>query len=86
MRRKIQKLLDEHINPYVASHGGNIKLVDVIDGRVTVSMTGGCQGCSQSSVTLRQGVESLLKEHFGAMISEVVDITDHNLGDNPYYT
>jgi Fe/S biogenesis protein NfuA len=86
MRRKIQKLLDEHINPYVASHGGKIELVDVVDGKVMLNMSGGCQGCSQSSVTLRQGVESLLKEHFGDMIKEVVDTTDHQHGDNPYFS
>ena len=86
MRRKITKVLDEMVNPAVASHGGRIELVDFIDGKVYLEMTGGCQGCAQSMATLKQGVESLLFEEFGEDITEVIDVTDHNVGANPYYT
>jgi Fe/S biogenesis protein NfuA len=85
MRRKIKKVLDENINPYVAGHGGEIEILDYIDGVVFLKMSGGCQGCSQSSVTLRQGVERLLREEFGEKIRDIVDTTDHNAGRNPYY-
>lgn len=85
MRRKIVEVLDEMVNPHVASHGGRIELVDYIDGNVYLEMTGGCQGCSQSSATLRQGVQSLLREEFGDSIKEIIDITDHASGENPYY-
>jgi len=86
MRRKIVKVLEEMVNPAVASHGGRIELVDFIDGKVYLEMTGGCQGCASSVATLRQGVQSLLMEEFGDEITEVVDVTDHASGQNPFYS
>ncbi len=86
MRRKITKVLDEMVNPYVESHGGAIHLVDFVDGVVYVRMSGGCQGCAQSNATLRQGVENLLREEFGEQIARIVDMTDHTGGENPYYS
>jgi Fe/S biogenesis protein NfuA len=80
---EIQKLIDAEINPGVASHGGVVELLDVKDDRVFVRMGGGCQGCGMASVTLKQGVEALLKQHYPAI--SVVDTTDHAGGDNPYY-
>lgn len=85
MRRKIMKALDEHINPMVASHGGRIDLVDYIDGNVYLQMSGGCQGCSASQATLKQGVERMLRELFGDTINEIVDTTNHSAGSNPFY-
>jgi Fe/S biogenesis protein NfuA len=84
MRRKIIKILDETINPAVASHGGKIELVDVVNDTVYIQMSGGCQGCAASSVTLKQGVERTLMEELPDII-EVVDVTDHQSGRNPYY-
>ena len=80
---EIQKLIDTQINPGVASHGGVVELLDVKEDRVFVRMGGGCQGCGMASVTLKQGVEALLKQHYPAI--SVVDTTDHAGGDNPYY-
>jgi Fe/S biogenesis protein NfuA len=84
MRRKILKILDEMINPAVASHGGKIELVDVVNDNVYIKMSGGCQGCAASSVTLKQGVERTLKEELPDII-DVIDVTDHTGGQNPYY-
>lgn len=81
---QIQALIDAEINPGVASHGGFVELLDVKDNRVFVKMGGGCQGCGMASVTLKQGVEVLLREKF-PQISDVVDSTDHAGGENPYY-
>ena len=86
MRRQIQKLIDQEINPYVAGHGGRIALVDYVDKNVYLEMQGGCQGCSASSATLRQGVERLLRDAFGEDVREIIDITDHSSGENPYYS
>jgi Fe-S cluster biogenesis protein NfuA len=86
MRRQIQKLIDDEINPFVASHGGRIELVDYLDKNVYLEMQGGCQGCAASSATLKQGVERLLRDHFGADILEIIDVTDHSQGDNAFYT
>ena len=81
---EIQALIDAQINPGVASHGGFVELLDVKDSRVFVRMGGGCQGCGMASVTLKQGVEVLIKQQF-PQIEAVVDTTDHAGGDNPYY-
>jgi len=81
---EIQSLIDSQINPGVASHGGFVELLDVKDNRVFVRMGGGCQGCGMASVTLKQGVEVLIKQQFPA-IESVVDTTDHAGGENPYY-
>ena len=81
---EIQTLIDAQINPGVASHGGYVELLDVQDSRVFVRMGGGCQGCGMASVTLKQGVEVLIKQQF-PQIESVVDTTDHAGGENPYY-
>jgi len=81
---EIQALIDSQINPGVASHGGFVELLDVKDSRVFVRMGGGCQGCGMASVTLKQGVEVLIKQQF-PQIEAVVDSTDHAGGNNPYY-
>lgn len=81
---EIQKLLDSDINPGVASHGGVVELLDVKDNNVYVKMGGGCQGCSMASVTLKQGVEVMIKEKF-PQVEAVVDSTDHAGGNNPFY-
>jgi Fe/S biogenesis protein NfuA len=80
----IQELLDTQINPAVASHGGHIELVDVHDNIVYIRFGGGCQGCGMVSVTLNQGVEQAIREAFPE-IREIVDVTDHAAGTNPYY-
>lgn len=81
---EIQKLLEEQINPAVASHGGRITLVDFKDESVYLKMEGGCQGCGQASLTLRQGVERAIKQAIPT-IKNVIDVTDHERGINPYY-
>ena len=84
MRQKIQKVIDEKINPMVAQHGGRIDLVDYANKTAFIKMSGGCQGCSSSKLTLQQGVE---RELFAAIprIQRIVDVTDHDAGENPYY-
>ncbi len=85
MRRQIQKVIDDEVNPFVANHGGHIELVDFFDKNVYVEMSGGCQGCAASTATLKQGIEQILRENFGDDIDEIIDVTDHSQGDNPYY-
>jgi Fe/S biogenesis protein NfuA len=80
----VQRLLDEDINPSVASHGGHIDLLDVADGVAYIHMGGGCQGCGMAEVTLGQGVRTAILATF-TEISEVRDTTDHAQGANPYY-
>ena len=82
---KIRQLLDEQINPALASHGGYAQLIGVEGEKAIVEMGGGCQGCAVSAMTLRDGIERAIKEHVPE-ITEVVDATDHTAGENPYYT
>lgn len=80
----IQALLDDEINPSVAAHGGHVALVDVKDSRAYVRLEGGCQGCGMADVTLKHGIETAILEKFPG-IEEVLDVTDHADGTNPYY-
>jgi len=80
----IQELLDSQINPAVARHGGYVQLMDVQGDTVYVLLGGGCQGCGMVDVTLKQGIEVLIKETLPE-IEHVVDTTDHAGGSNPYY-
>ena len=81
---QIQRIFDEQINPQIAAHGGYVQLLDVQGSRAYIEMGGGCQGCGMASVTLKQGVEVAVKEQIPE-IEELVDVTDHASGDNPYY-
>jgi Fe/S biogenesis protein NfuA len=78
------QLLEEQINPAIAAHGGRADLVAVDDGIAYVRLSGGCQGCGMASVTLGQGIEVAILDNVPE-ITEVVDVTDHASGTNPYY-
>lgn len=80
----VQQVLDDEINPGVASHGGYVQLLDVKDGTAFVKMGGGCQGCGMASVTLKQGVEVAIKKAVPQIVT-VLDTTDHASGANPFY-
>lgn len=80
----LQNLLDFEINPMVAAHGGFFSLIDVDGNNVFVELGGGCQGCGMVDVTLRQGVESRMREVFPDM-EALIDTTQHEDGTNPYY-
>jgi Fe-S cluster biogenesis protein NfuA len=83
--KQVDDLVKADVNPSIASHGGVITLQSVSDGKAYVTMGGGCQGCSASSVTLKQGVESYIVAKVDG-VNELVDITNHAEGENPYYT
>lgn len=80
----VQEAIDSQINPGVASHGGHVALLDVKDDIAYIALGGGCQGCGMADVTLKQGIEVLLKEAVPE-IRQVIDTTDHAAGKNPYY-
>jgi Fe/S biogenesis protein NfuA len=84
MALRVQELIDNRINPGIASHGGFVELLEVKDDTIYVRLGGGCQGCGMVDVTLRQGIEVLLREEIPE-IQRVVDTTDHASGNNPYY-
>jgi len=80
----IQELLDKEVNRSIANHGGKISIVEVRQGKLFITMSGGCQGCASSQVTLRQGFEVMLKR-VTPEIEEIVDATDHAAGKQPFY-
>ncbi len=84
IRAKIQDLLDTAINPAVAGHGGVVSLVDVKDKMVYLQMGGGCQGCGIVDGTLKQGIETLIREELPEVV-EIPDVTDHARGAKPYF-
>ena len=81
---KVSMIFDQRVNPMVAGHGGRVELIDVQDAVVMVRMMGGCQGCGMASVTLRQGIESTLRQ-LAPEVAGLVDVTDHTSGANPYF-
>ena len=83
---KVQQLLDMSINPALASHGGYASLVEVHDDdSVVVTMGGGCQGCAMSQATLSDGIKRAIMEAIPE-VSDVIDVTDHDAGENPYFS
>lgn len=82
---KVTILLAERINPALASHGGFAELVGVEGETAYLTMGGGCQGCAMSAATLREGISKAILEAVPE-ITEVIDTTDHDQGENPYYS
>ena len=80
----VQELLDKQVNKSIANHGGKISIVEVQQGKLFITMSGGCQGCASSQVTLRQGFEVMLK-WVAPEIEEIVDTTNHAAGKQPFY-
>ena len=84
VEEQIQHVLDEEVNPMVASHGGVVSLLEVKDHNAYLEFGGGCQGCGMIDVTLKQGVEVMIKAQIPE-IEAIYDVTDHAGGTNPYY-
>ena len=84
--KQISTIIEENINPAVASHGGMIELkdFDIESGRVLVLLQGGCSGCASSTITLKMGVENMLK-HYVPEVTGVEGMDDPNY-NNPYFS
>ncbi len=84
---RVVAVLEQAVNPSIASHGGRADLValDEEDGTAYLRLSGGCQGCAMSQMTLRQGIETTLLEEVPEL-TKVLDVTDHGGGENPFYT
>lgn len=81
---RVQQVLTEQVNPAIAGHGGGAELVSVDGAIAYLRLYGGCQGCGLAQVTLRQGIERIILDSIPEL-SEVVDVTDHASGSDPYY-
>jgi len=84
IEEQITYILYNEINPGLASHGGEVKLIEVTkDGMAILEFGGGCQGCSAVDVTLKEGIEKTLLSKL-PQLAGVRDVTDHTQGDNAY--
>lgn len=82
--QRVLAVLEQQVNPSIATHGGRADLVAVEDDVAYLRLSGGCQGCGLATVTLSQGIEVALRESVPE-IARVVDVTDHASGTNPFY-
>jgi Fe/S biogenesis protein NfuA len=82
--QRVIQVLDQSINPAIAAHGGYAELVAVEGSIAYLRLSGGCQGCGLAAVTLSQGIEVQILDAVPE-ITEVIDVTDHASGDNPYF-
>ena len=78
-------VLDAEINPAIAAHRGRVTVADVSGGWIRVRLEGGCQGCSLAEVTLRQGIEPVLRGKVPGVVG-LTDVTDHEAGREPFYS
>jgi Fe/S biogenesis protein NfuA len=86
LAQRVAAVLEQAVNPSIASHGGRADLVALNedDGSAYLRLSGGCQGCAMSQMTLRQGIETTLLEEVPEL-TRVLDVTDHGSGENPFY-
>ena len=85
LNERINYYLQTEINPGLASHGGQVTLIDVVEeGIAVLQFGGGCQGCGQADVTLKEGIEKTLLSRIPEL-KGVRDVTDHTNRENAYY-
>jgi Fe/S biogenesis protein NfuA len=84
LSQRILEVLEQQVNPQIAMHGGWAELVAFDAGTAYVRMEGGCQGCGLAAVTLSQGITVAIQDAVPE-VTDVVDVTDHQSGENPYY-
>ena len=84
VEERVQQVLTQAVNPSIAAHGGRAELVAVEGESALIRMEGGCQGCASAAATLSQGIDAAIR-HYVPEITQVVDVTDHASGENPYF-
>jgi Fe/S biogenesis protein NfuA len=84
IEQAVLEVLENEVNPQIAMHGGRADLVAVDEGVAYLRLSGGCQGCGLAEVTLTQGIAVAIREAVPQII-EVVDVTAHGEGSNPYF-
>jgi Fe-S cluster biogenesis protein NfuA len=85
LAERARRVLDAEINPLIAAHRGHVALAGVDQGWVRIRLEGGCQGCSLAEVTLRQGIEPVLRARLPDMVG-LMDVTDHETGTQPFFS
>jgi Fe-S cluster biogenesis protein NfuA len=85
LAERARRVLDAEINPVIAAHRGHVALAGVDQGWVRIRLEGGCQGCSLAEVTLRQGIEPMLRARLPDMTG-LADVTEHEAGTQPFFS
>ena len=80
-----RQVLDAEVNPAIAAHRGRVTVTGVDQGWIRIRLDGGCQGCSLAEVTIRQGIEPLLRARLPDMTG-LIDTTDHEAGTEPFFS
>jgi Fe-S cluster biogenesis protein NfuA len=80
-----RRVLDAEVNPAIAAHRGHVTVTGAEDGWIRIRLDGGCQGCSLAEVTIRQGIEPLLRDRLPA-VTGLMDVTDHEAGTDPFFS
>jgi Fe-S cluster biogenesis protein NfuA len=80
-----RQVLDAEVNPAIAAHRGHVTVTGADQGWIRIRLDGGCQGCSLAEVTIRQGIEPLLRARLPAMTG-LTDVTDHEAGTGPFFS
>lgn len=84
LSERVNYYLQTEINPGLASHGGEVSLIDIDNGVLILKFGGGCQGCGQADYTLKEGIEKTLMARIPE-VKGVRDVTDHSVTENAYY-
>lgn len=83
---RVDYFIQSEINPKLASHGGQVTLMEITDDGIAVlQFGGGCNGCSMVDVTLKEGIEKEMLELFASELTAVKDMTEHQAGEHSYY-
>jgi Fe/S biogenesis protein NfuA len=83
---RINYVIEAEINPQLAGHGGNVRALEITEEKIVIlQFGGGCNGCSQIDVTLKDGIEKELLAKFDSELHGVKDITEHQSGEHSYY-
>jgi Fe-S cluster biogenesis protein NfuA len=80
-----RRIIDAEVNPAIAAHRGHVTVTGADHGWIRIRLDGGCQGCSLAEVTIRQGIEPLLRARLPA-ITGLIDVTDHEAGTDPFFS
>ena len=85
LAEEARRILDGEINPAIAAHRGHVAVAGAANGWIRIRLEGGCQGCSLAEVTIRQGIEPLLRARLPGMTG-LADVTDHEAGTEPFFS
>ena len=79
------RIIDAEVNPAIAAHRGHVTVTGADHGWIRIRLDGGCQGCALAEMTVRQGIEPLLRARLPAFTG-LIDVTDHEAGTDPFFS